>query len=262
MLLDEALRAPDGDLRAFEQLVVRHQRRILADCRSLTRDPAHSEDLAQEVFVKAYFGLRKFEGRSSFRHWLQRIKVHHCLNHIKREQRRTSVAIDEESEGYEELRVEPVADRRVERLQDRERIAQILEALPTTLRVPLVMRDMDELSYEEIARALNIGLSAAKMRVKRGRERFRELFGLVYRNGDEVRLTRTEYDLLRTLAVNAVKVMTHRQLLQTVWGPEYGDETEYLRTFIKQLRRKLEPDPSRPQNLLTEPGVGYRLIVT
>jgi two-component system KDP operon response regulator KdpE len=85
---------------------------------------------------------------------------------------------------------------------------------------------------------------------------------LVYRNDGEVRLTRTEYDLLRTLAVNAGKVMTHRQLLQTVWGPEYGEETEYLRTFVKQLRRKLEPDPSRPRNILTEPGVGYRLIVT
>lgn len=181
VLLDAALRAPEGDLRAFEQLIVRHQRRILADCRSLTRDPAQSEDLAQEVFVKAYFGLRRFEGRSSFRHWLQRIKVHHCLNHIKREQRRKSVAIDDASvEGYEELRVEPVADRRVERLQDHERIEQILAALPTTLRVPLVMRDMDELSYEEISRALSLGLSAAKMRVKRGRERFRELYEAHY----------------------------------------------------------------------------------
>ncbi len=84
---------------------------------------------------------------------------------------------------------------------------------------------------------------------------------LVYRDGEEVRLTRTEYDLLRALAVNAGKVMTHRQLLQSVWGPEYGEETEYLRTFIKQIRRKLEEDPSRPKQILTEPGVGYRLFV-
>jgi two-component system KDP operon response regulator KdpE len=84
---------------------------------------------------------------------------------------------------------------------------------------------------------------------------------LVYRDGEEVRLTRTEYDLLRSLAVNAGKVMTHRQLLQAVWGPEYGEETEYLRTFVKQLRRKLEEDPSRPKQILTEPGVGYRLFL-
>ncbi len=84
---------------------------------------------------------------------------------------------------------------------------------------------------------------------------------LVYRDSEEVHLTRTEYDLLRSLAVNAGKVMTHRQLLQSVWGPEYGEETEYLRTFVKQLRRKLEEDPSRPKQILTKPGVGYRLFI-
>lgn len=84
---------------------------------------------------------------------------------------------------------------------------------------------------------------------------------LVYKDDEEVRLTRTEFDLLRTLAVDAGKVLTHRHLLQEVWGPEYGAETEYLRTFVKQLRRKLEADPSRPQRILTEPGVGYRLFL-
>ncbi|MDA1258045.1 MAG: response regulator transcription factor [Chloroflexi bacterium] len=83
---------------------------------------------------------------------------------------------------------------------------------------------------------------------------------IVKRRGEEVRLTRTEYDLLRTLATNAGKVLTHRELLQAVWGPEYGDETEYLRTFVKQLRRKLEEDPSRPRYIITEPGIGYRLV--
>ena len=83
---------------------------------------------------------------------------------------------------------------------------------------------------------------------------------IVKRRGEEVRLTRTEYDLLRTLATNAGKVLTHRELLQAVWGPEYGEETEYLRTFVKQLRRKLEEDPSRPRYIITEPGIGYRLV--
>ena len=82
----------------------------------------------------------------------------------------------------------------------------------------------------------------------------------VTRDGDEIGLTRTEYELLRTLAVNVGKVLTHRQLLQEVWGPEYGEETEYLRTFIKQLRRKLEANPARPVHLLTQPGIGYRLV--
>ena len=81
----------------------------------------------------------------------------------------------------------------------------------------------------------------------------------VKKDGDEVSLTRTEYELLRFLAMNAGKVLTHRELLREVWGPEYGEETEYLRTFVKQLRRKLEQDPSRPTLLVTQPGLGYRL---
>jgi two-component system KDP operon response regulator KdpE len=84
---------------------------------------------------------------------------------------------------------------------------------------------------------------------------------MVTRGGSEVSLTRTEYELLRCLASNAGKVMPHRELLRQVWGPEYGDETEYLRTFIKQLRRKLEQNPSRPVHLVTQPGLGYRLVV-
>ncbi|MBI4232849.1 MAG: response regulator transcription factor [Chloroflexi bacterium] len=79
--------------------------------------------------------------------------------------------------------------------------------------------------------------------------------------GREVSLTRTEYELLRHLVLEADKVLSHRELLRRVWGPEYGEETEYLRTFIKQLRRKLERDPSRPRHLLTQPGVGYRFRV-
>jgi two-component system KDP operon response regulator KdpE len=77
-------------------------------------------------------------------------------------------------------------------------------------------------------------------------------------NGEEVHLTPTEYDLLFYLAKYAGKVITHRELLQSVWGPEYGDEREYLRVFISQLRRKIEQDSLHPQHILTEPGVGYR----
>ncbi len=83
---------------------------------------------------------------------------------------------------------------------------------------------------------------------------------VVTRKGQEIPLTRTEYELLRYMASNLGKVLTHRELLREVWGPEYGEETEYLRTFIKQLRRKLEPEPSRPVHLVTQPGVGYRLV--
>jgi two-component system, OmpR family, KDP operon response regulator KdpE len=78
-------------------------------------------------------------------------------------------------------------------------------------------------------------------------------------DGSEVHLTPTEYEVLKYLAQHAGKVITRRNLLQAVWGPQYSGEDHYLHVFIGQLRRKLEPNPSRPRYLLTEPGVGYRM---
>ena len=75
---------------------------------------------------------------------------------------------------------------------------------------------------------------------------------------NEVRLTPKEFDLLKFLAEHANKPIAHRKLLQTVWGPDYGEEVEYLRVVVNQLRRKIEPEPSKPKYLLTEPWVGYR----
>ena len=176
-LLRAVREAPEGDLRAFEQLVIRYQNRVLANCRYLTRDQNNAEDLSQEVFLKAFFGLPKFEGRSSFRHWLNRIKVNHCLNHLKKDAGRKVLALDDDStNAFDELQAAPEAAERVERLEDREKIEQVLALMPATLRVPLIMRDMDELTYEEIADSLGLGLSAVKMRIKRGREFFRSMY--------------------------------------------------------------------------------------
>ena len=82
---------------------------------------------------------------------------------------------------------------------------------------------------------------------------------LVTRDGKPVHLTPIEFDLLRVLAQHQGRLVTHRQLLREVWGPEYGGETHYLRVHVAHIRAKLEPDPSRPRYLITEPGVGYRL---
>jgi len=82
---------------------------------------------------------------------------------------------------------------------------------------------------------------------------------LVFRGEEEVHLTPIEYKLLSVLLKHRGKVVTHRQLLKEVWGPSYVEQNPYLRIFILNLRRKLEDDPTRPQYLLTEPGVGYRL---
>ncbi|HEY7340971.1 MAG TPA: response regulator transcription factor [Ktedonobacterales bacterium] len=85
---------------------------------------------------------------------------------------------------------------------------------------------------------------------------------LVTTDGAEVHLTPTEYEVLKYLAINAGRVITHRTLLHAVWGPHYEDETQYLRNFIGHLRHKIEPDPARPRYLVTDPGVGYRLLTS
>ena len=82
----------------------------------------------------------------------------------------------------------------------------------------------------------------------------------VTRDGIAVRLTPTEYRLLAYLSGHAGRVLTHQTLLANVWGDEYRGHTEYLRVYIRQLRKKLEPDPDDPQILLTEPGIGYRFV--
>jgi two-component system KDP operon response regulator KdpE len=84
---------------------------------------------------------------------------------------------------------------------------------------------------------------------------------LVTCHGQLVKLTPTEYALLRLLVQHAGRVLTHRQLLKEVWGPDHMEDTHYLRVYFAQLRQKLETDPNRPQLILTEPGVGYRLAL-
>jgi two-component system KDP operon response regulator KdpE len=99
-----------------------------------------------------------------------------------------------------------------------------------------------------------------------GESRIVELNGLEIRfhdrqvrvEGRVTRLTPTELDLLRYFVTHANSVLPHDRILQAVWGPDYGDEVEYLRVFVNQLRKKIEPDPARPRYILTEPWLGYR----
>lgn len=176
-LVDLALASPAGDHAAFEELVLRHRGKVLANCRYLTRADDDAEDLTQEVFVKAFFKLKTFEGRSRFQTWLQRIKVNHCLNFLRGKKSRAfeeSDALDVETAEAVNVQVTPASD--VDRHAVRESIETVLGSIPDTLRVPLILCDMDGLSYQEAADRLGIGLSALKMRLKRAREQFRELY--------------------------------------------------------------------------------------
>ena len=114
-------------------------------------------------------------------------------------------------------------------------------------RVRVALRN--SVKTESGQKILNLGVSSVDLERRRASK-----------NGEEVHLTAIEFRLLACLAMHLGMVVTHKQLLQEVWGPTHVDDTHYLRVYMKQLREKLEPDPVRPRYLLTETGVGYRLV--
>jgi two-component system KDP operon response regulator KdpE len=83
---------------------------------------------------------------------------------------------------------------------------------------------------------------------------------IVKKNGEIVKLTATEFDLLSLLVKNEGRVLTHHHLLREIWGPGYIDQSQYLRVFIAQLRKKIEAEPNQPEFIITESGVGYRFV--
>ena len=161
----------------------------------------------------------------------------------------------------------------------------VAEVLRSTHRTPIIVisargRDEDKIAAldlgadDYLTKPFGLGELLARMRVARrhatargaaapvvevGEIRIDLERGVVERRGAEVHLTPTEFRLLRALAEQAGKVLTHRHLVEAVWGPNQGGETHALRVYMGQLRHKLEDDPARPQFLITEPAVGYRL---
>jgi two-component system KDP operon response regulator KdpE len=117
-----------------------------------------------------------------------------------------------------------------------------MDELLARLRAALRRADPGEETPVVVTGAFTVDLAARQVRTSDG----------------PVRLTPTEWHILEILARHPGKLISQRQLLQEVWGPAYGTETNYLRVYMAQLRRKLEPDPAHPRHLLTEPGLGYR----
>ncbi len=165
--------AAAGDADAFADLVRRHGPRVRATCLRIVGDDAGADDCAQDAFAKAWRALGGFDRRSAFATWLYRIATNEALQAVRR--RRPQEVLVEEAPAAAVSREPGPGIDRIARAEVRDVVRRRLLELPEMLRIPVVLRDVEEWSNEEIATALELSVPAAKARIHRGRMRLREL---------------------------------------------------------------------------------------
>ncbi|MCA3220507.1 MAG: RNA polymerase sigma factor RpoE [Burkholderiales bacterium] len=176
--VDQALveRVQRGEKRAFELLVAKYQRKIFRLLSRLIRDPAEVEDVAQEAFVKAYRALPNFRGESAFYTWLYRIAINTAKNHLVAQGRRAPTTTEtdvEDAENFDEadqLRDVNTPESMLQSRQVGEAVNRAIEKLPEDLRTAIVLRELEGLSYEEIAESMNCPIGTVRSRIFRARE--------------------------------------------------------------------------------------------
>jgi RNA polymerase sigma-70 factor (ECF subfamily) len=176
--VDQALveRVQRGDKRAFELLVSKYQRKIFRLLSRLIRDSAEIEDVAQEAFIKAYRALPNFRGESAFYTWLYRIAINTAKNHLVAQGRRAPTSTETEVEDAEnfddadQLRDVNTPDSMLQSRQVGEAVNRAIEKLPEDLRTAIVLRELEGLSYEEIAESMNCPIGTVRSRIFRARE--------------------------------------------------------------------------------------------
>lgn len=162
-----------GSERAFEQLVRANEKKVYTLCLRMCGDPADAEEAAQEAFLAAWKGLPSFRGDSAFSTWLHRLAANACIDLLRRTRRtRAELSLDDE------LAAEPVDERaspqrELERREQREAVQRGLAALPDEHRTVLVLREVEQLSYAEIAEATGLELGTVKSRISRARAQLR-----------------------------------------------------------------------------------------
>jgi len=185
-------RAIDGDKRAFEELVRMHQGRVVSLCTRMLGRRSTAEEVAQEAFVAAYRNLRKFRGDSRFGTWVYRIAINRCKNRIAHESRRhserhdsmhatTRYGEDDYQRQYADDSVE-AADDMIEKRDRRALVRRAIDQLPQDHRQILVLRDLEELSYDEISDMLNLSPGTVKSRLHRARHALKDLLAPMMRN--------------------------------------------------------------------------------
>jgi RNA polymerase sigma-70 factor (ECF subfamily) len=169
-------RAQRGDKRAFELLVMKYQRKLGRLLSRWVRDPAEVEDVTQEAFIKAYRALPTFRGESAFYTWLYRIAINTAKNYLVALGRRapTSTGFDnEEAEGFEDaeqLRDSSTPETELEGKQVAAVVNKAMDALPEDLRTAITLREIEGLSYDEIASVMNCPIGTVRSRIFRARE--------------------------------------------------------------------------------------------
>lgn len=169
-------RVQSGDRDAFGLLVSKYQRKLMRLIMRMVRDPAEAEDVTQEAFIKAYRALPNFRGESAFYTWLYRIGVNTAKNWLVAQGRRmptTSEIADEDSEGIEDsvlLRDDETPDRLLLSKQIGETVNAAMDALPEDLRTAISLREIEGLSYEEIAQVMDCPIGTVRSRIFRARE--------------------------------------------------------------------------------------------
>lgn len=157
-----------GDAAAMEALLQRHFDRVHAVCRRIAGASRDADDAAQEAMIRIVRSLDRFDGRSAFGTWAYRIATNTALDELRKRTRRPHLRVMADDAPSAEP-VDPLADRTVEAVEDRLEIDAALAALPEEFRVPVVMRDVGDLDYSEIADALGIPIGTVKSRIARGR---------------------------------------------------------------------------------------------
>ena len=160
----------NGDPEALRAIVERYQGRIFALIYGIVRDRHEVEDVAQEVFLKAFTRIDAFDGRSRFYTWLYRVAANTAKDHIKKRSRRPAVALDEDA-GIESGAVGPSAG--AERAELRRRVRAAIHALPPRYREVLALRELEGMSYNEIAAVLKVSIGTVESRLHRARTRLK-----------------------------------------------------------------------------------------
>ena len=171
----------NGGEAAFEELVRRHQHRVFSLVGGILRRPEDVEDVAQQVFLKAYLGIRKFDQRAAFSTWLYKIAVNECWDYLRKKKVRPLLyEADLSDEQVSRLDGIVSADRPPEgpnvRLEARETLTRLLEALPEQDRQLLVLKEMEGFSVQELAEILNLNVNTVKVRLFRARGRIMDVY--------------------------------------------------------------------------------------